>query len=454
MLNIVIVGGGQGGTALIEHLHNVTNTKVVGVADLRKNAPGISLAKRLKIPTTHDYKKFLGLPGLQFVIDVSGSKKVLQDLKKHCPPDVEVISGPTAKFMWEQIVDRVKRKASTEQLLFQYQLIYDLGLKLTGTQSLSRLLFHIVEDATKLTRTPAGSVALFDEGRGQMYLGAVKGLSDQFSRNLRWTLRKKGLTHSILNRKEPLVIEDVYQHPQFDNPIMLKEGIRSLMASPLVADGKIIGILYVNDFKVRKFTTREASLLSLTSSIAATTVENVRSLESAMLLAITDELTGLFNHRYFVQRLSQEINRAARYHHKLSLAMIDIDDFKLYNDRYGHLMGNELLRKLSSVLKEHFRDGDVVARFGGEEFAIIMPETLPKKAYAAINRLRKKVADTPFAGGRKQPGKHVTISIGIAAYPIHAKEANTLIERADAALYKAKRSGKNRVALSGLQEET
>jgi diguanylate cyclase (GGDEF)-like protein len=454
MLNIVIIGGGQGGTALIEHLHNASNSKIIGVADLQKDAPGISMAKRLKIPTTNNYKKFLSLPDLDFIIDVTGNKKVLQDLRKHSRPDVEVISGPTAKFMWEQIVERVKRKASTEQLLFQYQLIYDLGLKLTGSQSLSRLLFHIVEDATKLTRTPAGSVALFDEGRGQMYLGAVKGFSEQFTKNLRWTLRKKGLTHSILNHKEPLVIEDVYQHPQFDNPIMLKEGIRSLMASPLVADGKIIGILYVNDFKARKFTTREASLLSLTSSIAATTIEKARSLEAAMLLAITDELTGLFNHRYFVQRLSQEINRAARYHHRLSLAMIDIDDFKQYNDRYGHLMGNELLRKLSSILKEHFRDGDVVARFGGEEFAIIMPETLPKKAYAATDRLRKKIADTPFAGSRKQPGKNVTISIGIAAYPINAPEANTLIERADTALYKAKRSGKNRVTLSTFQEKT
>ncbi len=454
MLKIVIIGGGQGGTALIEQLHNTSNTKILGVADIQKNAPGISLAKRLKIPTTNNYKKFLNLPHLQFIIDVTGNKKVLQDLKKQCPAGVEVISGPTAKFMWEQIVERVKRKSSTEQLLFQYQLIYDLGLKLTGSQSLSRLLFHIVEDATKLTRTPAGSVALFDEGHGQMYLGAVKGFSEQFAKNLRWTLRKKGLTHSILNSKEPLVIEDVYQHPQLDNPIMLKEGIRSLMASPLVADGKIVGILYVNDFKVRKFTAREASLLSLTSSIAATTIEKARSLEAAMLLAITDELTGLYNHRYFVQRLSEEINRSARHHRKLSLAMIDIDDFKQYNDRYGHLMGNDLLRKLSSILKDHFRDGDVVARFGGEEFAVIMPETLPKKAYAATDRLREKVSVSPFTDVRKQPGRHVTISIGLAAYPINALETNTLIERADAALYKAKRSGKNRVTLSTFSEKT
>ena len=452
MINLIIIGGGKGGTSLIEHLHNGSNTRILGVADKRSKAPGILLAKKLNIPTTTDYKKLLKLKDLHFIIDVSKNKKVQQELSKFRRNKVEVISGATAHFLWEQIVDRVKRKDMIEQLLFQYQSIYDIGLKLTGTQSLSRLLFYIVEDATKLTNTPAGSVALFDEGKGQMSLGAVKGFSPNFSKNLRWTLRKGGLTHAILNAKEPLVIKDVLKHPQFDNPIMLKENVRALMASPLIADGKIIGIVYVNDFKPRQFSQREVSLLSLTSSIAATTIEKARSLEIAMMLAITDGLTGLYNHRYFIQRLSQEINRGHRYDHTVALALFDIDSFKSYNDKHGHLKGNDLLRQLGTILKEQFRDIDVISRFGGEEFAVIIPEASMDRAKKATERLIKTVADFPFDGREAQPGRRVTLSGGLAVFPVNGHDDHTLIEQADAALYEAKRRGKNRMVTSSFVE--
>ena len=449
MLNIVIVGGGRGGKALLERLHSSPNTKIIGLVDVRKSAPGISIAKRLGIPTSTDYHKFLNLPNIHFIIDVTGSKDFHRELEKNLPHGTELISGATARFMWEQIEHQVNRKDTIEQLLFQYQSIYDIGLKLTATQSLSRLLFHIVEDATKLTNTPAGSVALFDEGKGEMYLGAVKGFTDQFSKSLRWTLRKGGLTHVILNQKEPLVVKDVFEYPQFDNPVMLKEGIRSLMAAPLIAEGKIVGIVYVNDFKVRQFTPREASLLWLTSSIAATTIEKARSLEIAMQMAITDELTTLYNHRYFVQRFSQEMNRAARYQHNLSLALIDIDDFKHYNDSHGHIKGNEVLRQISLIMRKEFRDVDVIARFGGEEFAVIMPETTEQKAIAALNRFRLAVEEYPFEGRETFSGKRLTISAGLASFPKNTnQEDHSLIELADQSLYEAKGAGKNHVKVS------
>ncbi len=448
MLNIVIIGAGQGGTTLLELLGVDALIHIQGVADVNRSAPGMVLAKRLKIHTTTDYKKLLALPGLDFIIDVTGNNKVRQELKRLNHHDVEVISGSTAKFMWQQIIDRVRRKESIEQLLFQYQSIYDLGLKLTASNSLSRLLFHIVEDATKLTNTPAGSVALMDERHGQMYLGAVKGFSDRFSSKLRWRVRKGGLTHSILNRKEPLVIEDVLQHPEFDNPIMLREGVRSLMACPLIVEGKIVGILYVDDFIHRRFTSRESSLFWLISSIAATTIEKARLLENAALMAITDELTGLYNHRYFVQRLSYETNRASRYDLSFALAMIDIDDFKHYNDTNGHLKGNDILRQLSALLIEQCREVDVIARYGGEEFSIIMPETAPNEAARMVDRLREAIAQHHFKPNGKHGGPRLTISAGVATYPKHSRSSHLLIEQADAALYEAKRLGKNRITIA------
>ena len=453
MINIVIIGAGQGGTALIELLHDDPNTNILGVADVRKSAPGITLAKRLKIPTTINFNKLTTLPDLNFVIDVTGKKQVRQQLNKLCRPDgVEVISGGTAKFMWQHIEQRVRGKESLEQMLFQYQSIYDLGLKLSTSQNLTRLLFHAVEDATKLTNTPAGSIALFDERRGEMQITAIKGFSDKFSKKTRWKLRKGGLTASILNSKEPLVIHDVAQHPEFDNPLMLKEGIKSLMAVPLTPEGKITGILYVNDFIIREFTPREASIFSLVGSIAAATIDKARTLETAMLTAITDDLTGLYNHRYFVQRLNTELTRAARYNLQFTLVILDIDNFKQYNDTHGHLKGNTLLQQLSVIMQDNFREVDVIARYGGEEFAVIMPETSPKKSLATIERLRANVAEYPFEGRDKIPGKKVTISVGVASYPLNSQNAHTLIERADAAMYEAKRLGKNRVVFSQSHE--
>jgi diguanylate cyclase (GGDEF)-like protein len=454
MLNIVIIGAGRGGTALIQQLHDAPNTRIVGVSDLNVSAPGIRLARRFQIPVFTDYKQMLALTDIQFIVDVTGEERVRKEIDLYRRPAAEVISGRTAKFLWEQILERDRRTDTLEQLLSQYQSIYDIGLKLTASNSLSRLLDHLLEDATKLTHTPAGSVVLFDEGRAQMYFGALKGFSHRFSKTLRWDIRKGGLTHAVLNHKGPLVIGNIGDHPGFNNPVVLNEGIRSLMAASLISQGKIIGIVYVNDFKPRRFTQQEISLLRLTSSIAATSIDKARSLEVAMALAITDELTGLYNHRYFVQRLSQEIRRAGRYHRTLLLALLDIDYFKQYNDTFGHLGGNEVLRQLAGVIKEEVRDVDVIARFGGEEFAVIMPETSSKKAEIALSRLRKRVAEFPFRGREKLPRKKITVSIGVGAYPLDSLDAHNLIQRADEALYEAKDRGRNRVVFSAARKRT
>ncbi len=448
MLNLIIIGAGRGGTALMELLHNDPHTKILGVADRNKTAPGMILAKKLKIRTATDYRKLEKLKTLQCIVDTTGDKSVRKELEKRRRPNVELISGTTARHMWRHMSQGITRKTSLEQMLFQYQSIYDLGLKLSSTQHLPRLLFYTLEDATKLTNTSAGSIALFDERRGEMYHGVMKGFSASFSNMSRWILRQGGLTSSILNHEEPLVIADVLQHPQFDNPIMLKEGIRSLMATPLIADGKIIGILYVNDFVVRKFTSREISLFSLLGGMAANIIEKAQLLENAMRISITDDLTGLYNHRYFSQRLLNEIKRAERYGLTFTLLMIDIDNFKQYNDTHGHPKGNEVLRQMGEIFKNQCREVDVVARYGGEEFAVIMPETSPEKVVETVNIIREKVATFPFVGRETQRGGCLTISVGISSYHGDGQEAHTLIEQADEALYEAKRLGKNRVIVS------
>lgn len=446
-VKLAIIGGGQGGRALLDLLYDDPAVKIIGIADVNPEAPGIVLARRLKIPNTTDFRKLLKSNNVDLIMEVTGNPKIRQEIVQTAP-GIEVIGGHGALFMWQMIEARMKSRDEIERLLFEYQSLYDLGLKLTASENLEKLYNTLVEYATSLTNTPAGSLSIFEEKRGEMSLVAVKGFSRQFSKRSRWKVRQGGLTSHILNHDEPLAIPDLHRYPKFDNPVMLQEGIRSLMASPLKAEGRIMGVLYVDDFETRQYTSREISLMSLLSTIAAMAIEKTKLLENTRLLAITDELTGLYNHRHFRQQLSLELNRAERYRRTLSLMMIDIDYFKHYNDTNGHVKGNEVLKELGRILKEMSREVDIVARYGGEEFSIIMPETDRRKARAISERLRKKIESHKFENARKQPNKKLTVSIGAASYPENAKSAFDLIEQADKVLYEAKRAGRNTVCIS------
>ncbi len=186
-------------------------------------------------------------------------------------------------------------------------------------------------------------------------------------------------------------------------------------------------------------------VLQAVASELVVAVDNSRLYKLTRTLAITDELTGLFNYRYLQQRLDEEIERARRYHKDLSLLMIDADDFKLFNDEYGHIAGDHALADLAHVLKTSTREVDVVARYGGEEFSIILPETDAAGAFVVAEKIREAVAEHPFKDIEDAPARQVTISVGLATFPTHAKDKETLLRLADDALYQAKSGGKNKV---------
>jgi len=179
-------------------------------------------------------------------------------------------------------------------------------------------------------------------------------------------------------------------------------------------------------------------LLERTNKIEATT-------EALKELSITDGLTGLYNHRYFYKKLEAEIKRADRYSTNLSLLILDVDDFKFYNDKNGHPRGDEVLRRFGSLISENLRDVDVACRYGGEEFAVILIETDKATAINSAERLRAAISGHHFPHEEDQPLGDVTVSIGIASYPADTKDMKELVKKADAALYRAKGEGKNRV---------
>jgi len=162
------------------------------------------------------------------------------------------------------------------------------------------------------------------------------------------------------------------------------------------------------------------------------------------VMSITDPLTGLHNRRYLEARLAEELSRSKRYDYPLSFMMIDIDDFKLYNDRNGHQAGDRALEITAQCLRAALRKVDVASRYGGEEFSILLPQTDLQEAGVIADRIRRKIYDTPFTHGKSQPLGAVTVSIGLSAFSPTLDSAEAIVRAADRALYHAKSHGKNR----------
>jgi len=213
---------------------------------------------------------------------------------------------------------------------------------------------------------------------------------------------------------------------------------------PIKSRGRLIGILALGRKQSDTFYSHEdIGLVMSMSSEAGVIIENAQLYSQALVRANTDGLTGLYNHRYFHERLEQEIARGSRFGTMFSLIMLDIDFFKAYNDNYGHLAGDEVLRKIGGHIDSSIRSIDLAFRYGGEEFAIILPETRLDDAYRVAERIRKTIeSKTSFKA------MLVTVSLGIAHWPIDGVMKEEVIDHADAALYRAKQTGRNKTCLS------
>jgi diguanylate cyclase (GGDEF)-like protein len=201
-------------------------------------------------------------------------------------------------------------------------------------------------------------------------------------------------------------------------------------------------------FNKLELLTRVKSLLrikELHDQLNAKVKELEEAHERLRQLAITDGLTTLFNHRYFKEHLEQELYRASRHHSEVSLIMIDIDYFKRYNDAFGHPAGDALLRAVAKILKDNIRKIDIAARYGGEEFTLVLADTAKAAASMVAEKMRRMVETNAFEGLPSHHNGRITISLGVAAFPLDATNPNDLIAMADQRLYQAKQRGRNQV---------
>jgi len=323
--------------------------------------------------------------------------------------------------------------------------LIEVAKTVVSTLDLDTLLQAIMVSAMKYSETPAGSVALYDSKKKELSLHAHCGLSADFIKVERWSLSSGGLTEQILKSGEIFIVSDTENSPFFHNPVAVKEGIRSLICVPLICQDDIVGILYLDDFVPRDFDREKLELLSILSSFAALAIHNARLHNSTKMMAITDYLTGLYNHRYFQQILTQELGRARRYSKELSLIILDIDNFKSFNDRFGHAIGDKVLVSIGEIINGSLRKVDYAFRYGGEEFIILLPETCLENAFLTADRLRMRISAEAVHSVPEAAGSIITVSAGVACYPENGTNREDLFSLMDSYLYKAKSMGKNRV---------
>jgi diguanylate cyclase (GGDEF)-like protein len=209
-----------------------------------------------------------------------------------------------------------------------------------------------------------------------------------------------------------------------------------------------VGVLLIASATYRDLTHAERDRLQGIANQSSLALQNALLHEELERLSVTDRLTDLYNHGYLHQRLDEEMERCQRFEHEMSLIMLDIDDFKKFNDRYGHPKGDTVLKAVSGIIKQNLREIDVAARYGGEEFVIMLPETDIAGAVAVAERIRLSMAQYPHITDEDGERVGQTVSLGVANFPTNASTAAALVEAADQAMYRAKRARKNQVVVA------
>jgi GAF domain-containing protein len=242
------------------------------------------------------------------------------------------------------------RRAQIEEELKGLREILSVAQVVVSSLELGEVLQDLLFSAMAVMDMPAGSIALYDHPRRELSLHAHAGLSPSFVALDRWQVQPDGLSRRILDAGEPFIIENVHNAGPLPLPLQ-REGICSLIAVPLKVQDKIVGILYLDDFVPQRFAESRMRLLSILASFAAMSIDNARLHQEMSELACTDGLTGLYNHRHFKVRAAEELAIADRYQRPLTLVMFDIDDFKKFNDTYGHPVGDQALGEVAGILR-------------------------------------------------------------------------------------------------------
>ena len=388
------------------------------------------------------------LAGVKIFVPLMNNEKLVavlavsdrRDGKPYGVEDIDLL-----EFVAAQVAASMANRYSDEQLReqdAQTSLVNRLTAIITSSMSIQMIFDAFAQELREEVDIDWATIALID-GDELYFLALSSTIGSAWQPKERIPL--EGTAAELACRERQAVYEpDLKRHHRFWTwESHLKQGISSVVYLPLSVTGRVIGTLILASRKANAYSRSEIRLLERVALQIAAPIENAQLYARAEQKSRIDELTGLFNRRHFEERLKEEIARHSRYGDPFSIFMLDLDNFKTYNDVYGHPAGDNLLSLLGGIIKSSVRDADQAFRYGGDEFVFILPQTARDDAYVVAERVRGQIADE-----MEKKSITVTCSIGLASYPADGVIAGELVNGADTALYYAKWTGGNRIYFS------
>jgi diguanylate cyclase (GGDEF)-like protein len=370
-----------------------------------------------------------------------------------CDTDLDPMDCGLVELLVNRITAKfVQIEKEREQMLVgsMSSSLMSLTQTLLFSENKEELYRSILEIGADLVGASRGSIMLVDKNGKNLQIGFCKGMNMHVARSITVKVGE-GIAGKVASSGVPLLVDDIEKDSRVAMPNRPRFKTKSLLCVPLKLKDRSIGVLNLSDKENgRIFSESDLNMLVSFANLASLMIERSWVLERSFMLerlSVTDHLTGLYNHRFLRNRLEEELNRSTRTGIHLSIVFIDIDFFKIYNDFCGHLAGDAALRKTADILRAFVRDMDIVVRYGGEEFCIVLPDTTKEEAVVVAERIRQEIEKEKFPNEENLPLGRLTASVGIASFPEDGHTFTTLVHSADLALYRAKANGRNRVEL-------
>ncbi|MDH4233670.1 MAG: diguanylate cyclase [Gallionella sp.] len=338
-------------------------------------------------------------------------------------------------------------KHELDRRLLEIYALYNVSKTLNATFETEQMLLSLVKSMSKGIHIDKILIMIRDKEKNELYVASHTGFKDVDFHDVR---RKfgQGFYGQIASVGKSRLINNIAKEPGITPDDLFCPAISAILVVPFLRRGEVLGLICAFKDEPDKFESNHVSLFDSVAEHLAIAFENARLFEETKMMAITDGLTGLYNKRFLLERLDMELARAGRNQKKLSYLMMDIDNFKHYNDTNGHPAGDALLKEIASLIKSSIRQTDIAFRYGGEELVVLLPDTEKHGAIEIAEKLVKTIHDHPFMHRERQPLGFVSVSLGLSTFPNDAEDKEGLIQKADAALYRAKAGGKNRVVVA------
>jgi diguanylate cyclase (GGDEF)-like protein len=414
-----------------------SGTKVRHVQAVRRALPGKPVGGAAVAPDAASLRRLPRL-GLDFVLEI---------WRPGDPPAASVLAhlqGAKKRSAGSGETVGVALKVTAKRLA----ILTDVVKTANSILEPGKVIELVMEKIRQLIPSEAWSLLMVDEEKNELVFEAALGDKGNDVSSYRLKMGE-GVAGWVAQSGKPTIVNDTQKDPRFSGRVDTRTSFatRSILCAPLVSRGRTIGVLEIINKRNGRFTRADLDLVLTLVEPAAIALENAILFQRTEQLTITDDLTKLFNSRYLNVYLSREIKRCKRHGIPLSIIFLDLDGFKSINDQYGHLAGSGTLTEVGLILAEGVRESDILARYGGDEFVAVLPETPASGAIVIAERLRKSIEENRFLQSMGLAAR-ISASFGIASYPDHALTPEALIQKADQAMYRVKEREKNGIEVA------